>query len=310
MRVVGQPLCEDCYDYTGHVLFAWHAPELWRRFTISLRRLLDSHLRAMGEAAKSVRINYVKVAEMQRRAIPHFHAVIRLDAPPVPGEPPTPPVSSITAADLAVLVQRAARAVTLTVTDPDSPGDGDGRVLRFGTQTDTQPLEPNQGHRARRGGAPAVGPVGGSLFGQVRHEIGGRIRCRHPTHVPVSRRGIGRHRPCAGHPDDHHRHGRPPRLRWDGPLAAHPGVSGAHHDQIPAVLHHHGRPARVPSRLDPPTTRRPRRDNHGRGTSWATASIDAIDMGIRSGRAVQSRRACPDPVRGSADDRTPPHCAR
>ena len=222
---VGQPLCEDCYDYTGHVLFAWHAPELWRRFTITLRRLLDSHQRAMGEPADSVRLNYVKVAELQRRAIPHFHAVIRLDAPPVPGEPPTPPVSSITATDLAVLVQRAARAVTLTVTDPDSPGDGDGRALRFGTQTDTQPLEPNHGHGAGER-APSVGPVGGSLFGQVRHEIGGRIRCRHPTHVPVSRRGIGRHRPCAGHPDDHHRHGRPPRLRWDGSLAPHPGYRG------------------------------------------------------------------------------------
>ncbi len=138
---VGQPLCDDCYDYTGHILFAWHAPELWRRFTISLRRLLDSHVRAMGEAAKNVRVNYVKVAEMQRRAIPHFHAVIRLDAPPVPGEPPTAPVSSITATDLAVLAQRAARAVTLTVTDPERPDDGDGRVLRFGTQTDTQPLQ-------------------------------------------------------------------------------------------------------------------------------------------------------------------------
>ena len=84
---VGQPLCDDCYDYTGHVLFAWHAPELWRRFTIALRRLLDSHLRAIGEVAGSVGINYVKVAEMQRRAIPHFHAVIRLDGPPAPGEP-------------------------------------------------------------------------------------------------------------------------------------------------------------------------------------------------------------------------------
>jgi len=63
----------------------------------------------------------------------------------VPGEPPTPPVSSITAADLAILVQRAARAVTVTVTVPDSPGDGDGRALRFGTQTDTQPLEPTRG---------------------------------------------------------------------------------------------------------------------------------------------------------------------
>jgi len=84
----------------------------------------------------------MKVAEMQRRAIPHFHAVIRLDAPPLPGEPPKPPVSSITATDLAILVQRAAGAVTLTVTDPDSPGDSDFRAIRFGTPTDTQPLEP------------------------------------------------------------------------------------------------------------------------------------------------------------------------
>ena len=42
----------------------------------------------------------------------------------------------------------------------------------------------------------------------------------------------------------------------------------------------------------------------------ATASSDAIAMGIRSGRTVQSRRACPDPVGGTADDRTPPHSAR
>jgi hypothetical protein len=144
---VGQPLCADCYDYTGHVLFAWHAPELWRRFTITLRRLLDSHLRAIGEPAKSIRLNYVKVTELQRRAIPHFHAVIRLDAPPVPGEPPMPPVTSITSADLAVLVQRAAHGVAVCVTDPDNPGDsaGDERVLRFGAQTDTQPLQPASG---------------------------------------------------------------------------------------------------------------------------------------------------------------------
>jgi hypothetical protein len=142
---VGHPLCEDCYDYTGHVLFAWHAPELWRRFTISLRRLLDNHLRALGEPAKSVRINCVKVAELQRRAIPHFHAVVRLDGPPEPGQPPTSPVSSITATDLAILVQRAAHAVTLTVIDPERPDHGDGRVVRFGTQTDTQPLQPTTG---------------------------------------------------------------------------------------------------------------------------------------------------------------------
>src|ERR1700738_5224017 len=33
-------------------------------------------------------------------------------------------------------------------------------------------------------------------------------------------------------------------------------------------------------------------------------------MGIRPGRAVHSRRACVDPVGGTADDRPPPHRAR
>lgn len=137
---IGQPLCEDCYDYVGHTLFAWHAPELWRRFTISLRRLLNSHLRGIGEPTTGVRVNYVKVAEMQRRAIPHFHAAIRLDGPLTPGKPPAPPDSAITATDLAVLVQLAARAVTLVVSDPHCPDESGGVELRFGTQTDAQPL--------------------------------------------------------------------------------------------------------------------------------------------------------------------------
>jgi hypothetical protein len=35
---LGQPLCGDCYDYLGHVVWQWWAPELWRRFTIAARR--------------------------------------------------------------------------------------------------------------------------------------------------------------------------------------------------------------------------------------------------------------------------------
>ena len=35
---VGSPLCWECYDYTGHVVWQWYAPELWRRFTIALQR--------------------------------------------------------------------------------------------------------------------------------------------------------------------------------------------------------------------------------------------------------------------------------
>jgi hypothetical protein len=28
--LLGQPLCADCYDYLAHVVWQWHAPELWR----------------------------------------------------------------------------------------------------------------------------------------------------------------------------------------------------------------------------------------------------------------------------------------
>jgi len=41
---LGEPLCPDCYDYTGAVLFNACAPELWRRFTITLRRALARQL--------------------------------------------------------------------------------------------------------------------------------------------------------------------------------------------------------------------------------------------------------------------------
>ena len=38
--LLGQPLCPDCYDYASQVVWQWWAPDLWRRFTITLRRLV------------------------------------------------------------------------------------------------------------------------------------------------------------------------------------------------------------------------------------------------------------------------------
>ncbi|MFC5334990.1 MULTISPECIES: replication initiator [Mycobacterium] len=157
---VGQPLCGQCYDYTAHVLFTWHLPELWRRFTITLRRNLSKKLKAAGVEPKSVRVSFVKVVEMQARAIPHIHALIRLDPATGPGDhdvhgpaatrgggenrQPTydrwePPIS---APELAALTQHAARSVRLEVADPFAENtDGGAPVtVRFGTQIDTQPL--------------------------------------------------------------------------------------------------------------------------------------------------------------------------
>jgi hypothetical protein len=129
---LGQPICSDCYDYPGHIAFNWHAPELWRRFTIAVRRALarQAGLTAAG-FARRCRVSFVKVAEFQRRGVVHFHALIRLDAP---DEDYQPPQISIDAAGLAEAIRQAAAHVRLTVDMPDRSG----LVLRFGDQLDTQ----------------------------------------------------------------------------------------------------------------------------------------------------------------------------
>jgi hypothetical protein len=130
---LGQPLCSDCYDYPGHVAFNWHAPELWRRFTITLRRVLARHAGLpAGEFATRCRLSFVKVAEFQRRAVVHFHALIRLDGP---GDEFGPPRVAVDAAELAAAIEEAAAAVRLAVELPGGPV-----ALRFGQQTDTQPI--------------------------------------------------------------------------------------------------------------------------------------------------------------------------
>jgi hypothetical protein len=133
---VGQPLCSQCYDYRGHVLFTWHLPELWRRFTITLGRQLGSVLRAAGSAPDAVRVSFVKVVELQARAIPHIHALIRLDPHDDDDNRDDESwVSPIDAIEVAAVIQRAARSVTLT-----AEHDGASVVIGFGAQIDTQPV--------------------------------------------------------------------------------------------------------------------------------------------------------------------------
>ena len=55
-----------------------HAPELWRRTTIAIRRQLARAAKAAG--AGKVQLSYAKVAEFQARGLVHFHAIFRLDA--------------------------------------------------------------------------------------------------------------------------------------------------------------------------------------------------------------------------------------
>jgi hypothetical protein len=115
---LGEPLCPYCYDYAGAVLSNACAPELWRRFTITLRRALARQAGLTGQAlAAQLRVSYAKVAEYQRRGVVHFHAIIRLDGPAGPADAPP---AWVTVALLTTAIDQAARAVS--VTTPAAPG--------------------------------------------------------------------------------------------------------------------------------------------------------------------------------------------
>jgi hypothetical protein len=135
---VGQPLCTDCYDYASQVVWQWWAPELWRRFTITLRRLLAHHLGATpGRLGEVASLQYAKVAEYQLRGAVHFHALVRLDGPQTSEVFARAP-AAVTGPVLAAMVAQAATGVRVTA-PPVHDGDP-ARVLAFGTQVDTRPV--------------------------------------------------------------------------------------------------------------------------------------------------------------------------
>jgi len=87
---LGRPLCVGCFDYEGAVLWNAQASRLWNNTIQLIRRslaeeadLVQTQLRAVAQ------LNYLKVAEMQRRGLVHFHVVLRADGPKtVDADPP------------------------------------------------------------------------------------------------------------------------------------------------------------------------------------------------------------------------------
>ena len=86
--LLGQPLCLDCFDYPGAVLWNASVGELWRRTTIAIQRQL-ARLAGLPvrPLAGVVRLSFTRVAEYQARGLTHIHAVLRLDAAPPPTQP-------------------------------------------------------------------------------------------------------------------------------------------------------------------------------------------------------------------------------
>ncbi|MCW2904031.1 MAG: replication initiation protein, partial [Streptosporangiaceae bacterium] len=132
---LGTALDPETYDYAGAVLWNNHASDLWRYFTIYLRREIAARAGlTQREAREQARISFGKVAEFQKRGAVHFHAVIRFDGP---DGPDTPPPAWATVALLDDAIRAAAARVAVPV---PAAGPHPARVLRWGTQLDVQPI--------------------------------------------------------------------------------------------------------------------------------------------------------------------------
>ncbi|MFJ3339047.1 replication initiator protein RepSA [Streptomyces sp. NPDC086766] len=134
---LGTALDPESYDYVGAVLFNNHAGELWHRFIKRLHREIAARAGLTQRVLKEVcRVSYGKVAEFQKRGAVHFHAVIRLDGPDGPEDPPPSWASTelLTDAIRAAVVHRYA-----TVTVP-AAGDQPERTFQWGRQFDIRPV--------------------------------------------------------------------------------------------------------------------------------------------------------------------------
>jgi hypothetical protein len=133
---LGTPLDPGTYDYAGAVLWNNHASDLWRYFSIYLRREIARHAGLTQKAAKEQsRVSFGKVAEYQKRGAVHFHAVIRFDGPDGPDTPP-PPWATLELLDTAIRAAAARVAV-----DVAPAADQPARTLTWGTQLDVRPIK-------------------------------------------------------------------------------------------------------------------------------------------------------------------------
>ncbi len=117
------------------MLWHAHASKLWDRFVIDVRRRLASSVGLVqSRFAHHARLSFARVAEYQKRAAVHVHAVVRLDGPS--GADDEPPAWA-TAQLLIDAVHASARRVL--VHTPYSAAVGE-LALRWGNQVDARSL--------------------------------------------------------------------------------------------------------------------------------------------------------------------------
>jgi hypothetical protein len=137
---LGEPICADCFDYEGAVIWNNVLGELWRRtLPVYLPRVLARQIDVtQARLRELVRVAYVRVAEYQRRGLVHLHAVIRLERamPDYRADQLRPPDQRFTIA----LLEDAVRATVAEVSVPVPDELGGGRV-QWGEQLDVRRLD-------------------------------------------------------------------------------------------------------------------------------------------------------------------------
>jgi hypothetical protein len=145
---VGKPLCAECFDYTGAVIWNNVLGELWRRTMIYLPRKLAKLTRMTQERLHDlVRVSYVKVSEYQRRGLVHLHPTIRLDRRMAAyrAHEVRPPDRRFTPDLLEQALRDAVQAVFV-----QAPEELGGGLVRWGEQLDVQQLSGDEDQRRRR----------------------------------------------------------------------------------------------------------------------------------------------------------------
>ncbi len=220
-EALGQALCPDCYDYEGAVLFNAGVSELWRRTTIYALRALGSLLgMSAREAARRLRLSYVKVVEFQRRGSVHLHALVRVD---VRGDELGEAPEGIDADMLATALRIAASKVSAPL-----PGARTERRMAWGHQIDTAVV--TDADNGRRRAAAYLGKYatkGSDEHGVLDH----RLR----SGIPQDRT-TARAPPCAGGDGVGARRPAGARRLPPASLGPHLRVPGPLPHQVPALL--------------------------------------------------------------------------
>jgi len=138
-RQLGTPLCADCFDYAGAVVWNAMLPMLWK---VTRDRLEVAIAAAAGLSVarmrRELRVTFVKAAEMQARGLVHLHVVIRLDGRgTAPGDVEAPPgwASVELVADC---LRQVLACVTVDAPDPTDPAGV--TEMRWGAQHDLRPV--------------------------------------------------------------------------------------------------------------------------------------------------------------------------